>query len=49
MALVNFVLLVEEKLKENKVNLNLLNFLMDQIKPLGMTKIKDIQYLISKR
>ena len=32
MALVNFVLLVEEKLKkENKVNLNLLNFLMDQM------------------
>lgn len=50
MALINFVLIIEEKLKEqNKDNLNLLNFLMEQMNENKSYKILEFVKDIEKK
>jgi hypothetical protein len=50
MALINFVLIIEEKLKkQNKDNLNLLNFLMEQMNENKSYKILDFVKDIEKK
>lgn len=49
MALINFVLIVEEKLKSKKKNLNLLNYLMEQMNSSKSYKISNFIKDIEKK
>jgi|TARA_B110000444_G_scaffold206756_1_gene200415 hypothetical protein len=49
MALINFILIVEEKLKSKKKNLNLLNYLMEQMNSSKSYKISNFIKDIEKK
>ncbi len=49
MALINFILIVEEKLKSKKKNLNLLNYLMEQMNSGKSYKISNFIKDIEKK
>ena len=49
MALINFVLIVEENLKKDHSNLNLLNFLMEKMKTTKRYKIRELKKDILKK
>ena len=49
MALLIFVLIVEENLKKDHSNLNLLNFLMEKMKTTKSYKISELKKDILKR
>lgn len=49
MALINFVLIVEENLKKENSNLNLLNFLMEKMKTTKSYKISELKKDILKK
>ena len=49
MALINFVLMIEEKLKKENSSLNLLNFLMEKMQTTKSYKISELKQDIEKK
>ena len=49
MALINFVLIIEEKLKKEQSSLNLLNFLMEKMKTTKSYRISELKKDILKK